>query len=77
MKLRKILAANLRREMSVRGLSQSELARQIGVAPARVNEILAGKYSPTLDTVERLAAGLGILPTVLLLPSAEPIASHD
>lgn len=37
------------------GLSQSRLARDLGVAPRRINEIVLGKRSITADTALRLA----------------------
>ncbi len=39
-----------RREES--GLSQSELARQLGLAPETVNKIEAGKWAITVDVIE-------------------------
>lgn len=42
------------------GLSQNALARAIGVAPRRVNEIVLGKRSVTADTDLRLARALGM-----------------
>ena len=41
------------------GLSQSRLAREIGVPPRRINEIVLGKRSVTADTAVRLAAYFG------------------
>ena len=40
-------------------LSQNALARAIGVAPRRVNEIVLGKRSITADTALRLAKAFG------------------
>jgi addiction module HigA family antidote len=37
------------------GLSQTALARAIGVAPRRINEIVLGKRAVTADTDLRLA----------------------
>ena len=41
------------------GLSQNQLAREIGVPPRRVNEIVLGKRSVTPDTAMRLARYFG------------------
>ena len=41
------------------GLSQNELARQIGVPPRRINEIVHGKRSVTPDTAIRLSKFFG------------------
>lgn len=37
------------------GLSQNRIAREIGVPPRRINEIVLGKRSVTADTALRLA----------------------
>jgi addiction module HigA family antidote len=41
-------------------LSQSQLARAIGVPPRRINEIVLGKRSVTADTDLRLARYFGL-----------------
>ena len=41
------------------GISQSRLARAMGVPPRRINEIVHGKRAVTADTAIRLAAALG------------------
>ena len=40
-------------------LSQNSLARAIGVAPRRINEIVLGKRAITADTALRLAKTFG------------------
>ncbi|WP_348673790.1 HigA family addiction module antitoxin [uncultured Abyssibacter sp.] len=40
-------------------LSQNRLAREIGVPPRRINEIVLGKRAITADTAVRLAAYFG------------------
>ena len=41
------------------GLSQNALAREIGVPPRRINEIILGKRGITADTALRLARHFG------------------
>lgn len=41
------------------GISQNKLAREIGVTPRRINEIVLGKRSVTADTAIRLAYYFG------------------
>jgi len=41
------------------GLSQNALARDIGVPPRRINEIILGKRGITADTALRLAKRFG------------------
>jgi addiction module HigA family antidote len=42
-----------------RGLSQNALAREIGVPPRRINEIILGKRGISADTALRLARHFG------------------
>jgi addiction module HigA family antidote len=41
------------------GISQNALAREIGVPPRRINEIILGKRGITADTALRLAKHFG------------------
>ena len=60
--------------MAERGLSLNRLADFSGVGRGRLSEILAGKSSPTLRTVGRLADALGVSVRDLL-PDDEPARS--
>lgn len=42
-----------------KGLTQKELASLAGMAQQSVNRIEAGKHSPKIDTVEKIANALG------------------
>lgn len=44
------------------GMSQNELARAVGVPPARINDIVRGKRGITRDTASRLAVYWGTSP---------------
>jgi len=44
------------------GLSQNQLAREIGVPPRRINEIVLGKRRITADTALRLARYFNMSP---------------
>jgi antitoxin HigA-1 len=44
------------------GLSQNRLARELGIAPARVNEIVRARRSITADSAARLAVFFGTTP---------------
>lgn len=48
------------------GLSQAELADKAGISQPYVGAIEAGRKSPTLRTLQKLAAALGISVTDLL-----------
>ncbi len=42
------------------GISQNKIAREIGVPPRRINEIVHGKRAITADTALRLSKYLGV-----------------
>ena len=48
--------------LEVMGLSQNQLARDIGVSPRRINEIVLGKRRLTANTALRLARYFGTSP---------------
>jgi len=54
------------RLMTDQGLSQSDLARRLGVSRARVSQLLQHKSSPTLRTMVQVANALGcdVVPNV-------------
>lgn len=55
------------------GLTQTELARRSGTAQAVISRIECGAVSPSLDTLTKIAKGLGMRPVVAL----EPIATKS
>jgi transcriptional regulator with XRE-family HTH domain len=48
------------------GLSQSELARRSSKTPGYICDMERGRRAPNLSTLEEIASGLGVDPTVLL-----------
>lgn len=57
----------IKNQLSQAGISQSELARRMGVKPPVVNRILRHPHRAKLSTWERMGAAIGI-PLVQLLP---------
>ncbi len=49
----------LREELEERGVSQTELAQHIGVAPGVINQICNGKRGVSAEMAKKLAAALG------------------
>lgn len=43
-----------------KGLSIQALSDVIGMARPQLSNVLSGKHSPTLETMERIANGLGV-----------------
>ena len=65
MKLRQIVARNLRILRKQKGLSQEELAFQAGINRNYVGQIEREEKSPTVDLIEKLSTPLGIEPAQL------------
>jgi transcriptional regulator with XRE-family HTH domain len=65
MKLRQIVARNLRILRKQKGLSQEELAFQAGINRNYVGQIEREEKSPTIDTLEKLAGALDVIPEAI------------
>lgn len=53
------LAIRIRTLMASEGISQSELARRMGVSPAQVTKILSGQDNLGLKTISKVETALG------------------
>ena len=69
MDLREVLATNLRRLRSERGLSQDDLAYESGVSRSYLSQLEKGVFYASLKVVGRLAVSLKVEPWQLLLDS--------
>ena len=67
MKLRQVVARNLRVLRKQKGLSQEELAFQAGINRNYVGQIEREEKSPTVDMIEKLAMTTGVKPEELLV----------
>jgi len=81
MKLREVLAANLKRYRLAAGLSQEELAHRAHLDRTYVSSLERGRYSASVDKLEHLSIALGIEASELLMrvtsadcPSSEHLA---
>jgi transcriptional regulator with XRE-family HTH domain len=63
---RRVLARNVRRLRSERGLSQEALAEEVGLRQAQISEIESGANNITIDNLHRLAVALGVRPFELI-----------
>ena len=66
MKLRQIVARNLRILRKQKGLSQEELADSAGINRNYVGQIEREEKSPTIDVIEKLAKPLDVRPEELI-----------
>jgi transcriptional regulator with XRE-family HTH domain len=71
MEIREILAANLKRLRKAKGLSQEELAHQVGIDRTYVSALERRVYAASIDLVERLAKALEVETQALLSPPPE------
>ncbi|MBR0884455.1 MULTISPECIES: helix-turn-helix domain-containing protein [Bradyrhizobium] len=65
MKLRRVVAQNLRRLRRKSSLSQEELADRAGLNRNYIGMIEREENSPTVDALEQISEALGIDPVVL------------
>ena len=65
MKLRGLLARNLRRLRQAQGLSQEELAHRAQVTANYVSSLEREEYAASVDVLERIADALGVDPAAL------------
>ncbi|KRR25266.1 XRE family transcriptional regulator [Bradyrhizobium lablabi] len=66
MRLRRLVAKNLRRLRKEGGLSQEELADRAGLNRNYIGMIEREENSPTVDALEQISNALGIDPVALL-----------
>lgn len=49
-----------------RGMTQKQLAQELGISPSRVSDYISGRAEPTLRIARALCLILGIAPTAIL-----------
>lgn len=52
--------------LTEKGMTQKQLAFEIGVSPSRINDYISGRSEPTLKNAGLLCRVLGISPSVML-----------
>jgi transcriptional regulator with XRE-family HTH domain len=60
--IRALLAKNVRRLRLAKGLSQDALAADAGVFQKLISGIENGRANPEVDTLDKIAAALGVHP---------------
>ena len=74
--LRRILGANVRSLLEVRGMSQAGLATRIGKSQSTVSQIIHGKVPVAIDTIEALAEALRVSHATLLSRTPVNVTRH-
>lgn len=72
---RLIFCNNLKRIMSERGLSQTEVAEAIAVSPQTFNTWMTGKAIPRMNKLQALADYFNVAKSALIEETNEPIMS--
>lgn len=68
MKVRDLLAVNIRRLRRSNELSQEELAHRADLDRTYISALERSVYAASVDVLEKLAAALGVAPDELLAP---------
>jgi transcriptional regulator with XRE-family HTH domain len=63
------ISENVKRLRRKLGLTQEELAERIGVSFPRISDIENAKGQPRIDTIEKVAHGLGVSVMELIRPT--------
>lgn len=66
-RLRSVVAHNIRRLRTERGLSQQAFALEIEMDRTYMGGVERGERNISLDNLERIATGLGVDPSVLFV----------
>lgn len=69
MDLRDVLAANLRRLRSEKGLAQDDLAYEAKVSRSYLSQLEKGAFYASLKILEKLGKALGVEPYELITPA--------
>jgi len=62
------LGARLRELRLAAGLTQAELARRTGIHRPNIARVEAGRHTPSLETLARIANAIGVSTTHVLVP---------
>ena len=57
---KRLLGARIKELRRIKGLSQEKIAEIVGVDPKHISRIEVGKSYPSIDTLEKIAAALGM-----------------
>jgi len=78
--LKIVFSEDIGRLMDEKGMSQADLARELGVSRAYVTRLFHGTFNPTVETLVKVALALGARVSLHLHPcqtaAAEQVASE-
>ena len=68
-----ITPARLRQARELRGLTQTALARQVGVHPSAIAQLETGRIQPSPAVLDALSRATGFPPAFFTRPSGPPL----
>lgn len=75
--LKDVITNNIKAWRSRRGLSQMKLAELADLSSGYIGDIESGKTSPSIRSIELIAAALEIKPYILLLSSNDEVDDNS
>ena len=69
MRLEDVFGTNMRRLRKEHGLSQEQLAHDVGLAPSYLGQLERGQRSATLGVVQRVSERLGAAASEMMTPT--------
>src|SRR5574344_400641 len=60
--IKKEIGKNIKAYRKLKGLTQEELAEKIGIEPPSMSNLERGKFTPSVETLQKLSDILGIKP---------------
>lgn len=70
--LQQILAQNVKHHRKAKGIPQWQLAEKTGMGQARLSRIENAQFDVGVQSIEKLAQGLGVSASALLFDASEP-----
>lgn len=67
-----VLGTNVKKLRNIREMTQEKLAEASTLCTFEISRIERGKVDIRLSTLDKLAKGLGVLPSQLILPAISP-----
>lgn len=61
-----LFVVNVRRHRKLKGMTQEQLALEVGMERGYISDLKRGQRNPTVQALGRLADALGVEPTSLL-----------
>ncbi|MDO5299310.1 MAG: helix-turn-helix transcriptional regulator [Clostridia bacterium] len=71
------IASALSQALKRQGITQSQLAKQVGITPSYISQICAGKRVPTISTLERIGGCLNMSVEDFLGGEGEPAVQSE